>query len=53
MKDITSLKIELIQCENELQSITLYDENNYIDPFRAAFLKDKILYLTNEISFQE
>ncbi len=58
MRDITSLKTELVQCESELASITkenfsdkeVYSYTNYIDPLRAKFLKDKIDFLLSQIA---
>lgn len=57
MKDITSLKTELLQCESELASITKdnysdcenYSYTNYVDPLRAKFLRGKIEFIQLEI----
>lgn len=61
MRDIASLKNELIQCESELASLSkgelinsdVYSYGNYIDPNRALFLKGKINFLLNQIEFKE
>lgn len=61
MRDIISLKNELVQCECELASLTkgdhidadVYSYGNYIDPNRALFLKGKISFILNQIEIKE